>query len=262
MIVLYIDHLIELLFVYNLADDDASSELDSVLHRYSQLPPMDKAQSEEAGSPSARAVLVDLRERISSQTLLPGARITEEEVAKAYNITRAKAREVLATLEDRNLIERIPNKGAVVAFVDMEATYKLYEVREALDGLTVRLATQNTKPEDWKDMQESLGEPFERSLREGDIDGHIATIERFRGRLRQAADNDTLTDLSERVYERTRVTMRRVALLPGRAEMGITQYRAVLAAIVKGDADEAEQKIRELNRSAREYMLRYKNFVL
>ncbi|WP_082151390.1 FCD domain-containing protein [Caenimonas sp. SL110] len=81
-------------------------------------------------------------------------------------------------------------------------------------------------------------------------------------RLRQTANNDTFTDLNERVYERTRVTMRRVALLPGRSETGITQYRAVLAAIVRGDADEAELKIRELNRSAREYMLRYKNFVL
>jgi len=56
--------------------------------------------------------------------------------------------------------------------------------------------------------------------------------------------------------------MRRVALLPGRAEMGIKQYRAVLAAIVNGDADDAEVKIRELNRSAGDYMVRYKSFVL
>jgi DNA-binding FadR family transcriptional regulator len=44
--------------------------------------------------------------------------------------------------------------------------------------------------------------------------------------------------------------------------MGITQYRAVLEAIIRGDADAAEQRIRELNRSARDYIERYKDYVL
>lgn len=232
-----------------------------MLTKYHQLPQMPETTSHQV-VPTTRHVIADLREKISSQTLLPGARITEEEVAKAYDIPRAKAREVLATLEDRSLIERIPNKGAVVAFVDMETTYRLYEVREALDGLTVRLATQNSKPGDWQDMLELLGEPFEQSLKSGDVDRHIATIELFRQRLREAANNPALTDLNERIYERTRVTMRRVALLPGRAEQGIQQYRAVLAAIMRGDPEEAEAKVRDLNRSARDYIHKYKNYVL
>ena len=53
---------------------------------------------------------------------------------------------MLATLEDRALVERVPNKGAVVALVDMETTYRLYQVREALDGLAVRLAIANAGP--------------------------------------------------------------------------------------------------------------------
>ncbi len=66
----------------------------------------------------------------------------------------------------------------------------------------------------------------------------------------------------ERIYDRTRVSMRRVALLPGRSEMGIKQYRALLDAMVRGDADEAERCVRELNGSARDYIERYKNYVI
>lgn len=209
-----------------------------------------------------QSVISELREKISSQTMLPGSRIIEEDLASAYSIPRAKVREVLATLEDRSLISRVPNKGAVVASVDMETTYKLYEVREALDGLTVRLAAERYKPGDWEDLAILLGEPFEMSLKNGDIDEMIATIELFRARLRDVADNPVLRDLSERVEERTRVTMRRVALLPGRSEKGIIQYRAVLAAIMCGNADDAELCIRELNRSARAYIERYKSYVL
>ena len=204
----------------------------------------------------------DLRERISSQRVVPGSRILEQDVANTYNIPRAKAREVLAALADRGLIEREPNKGAIVSPVDMETTYRLYEVREALDGLTVRLATERSQPEDWEDIHELFGDTFEKSLQAGDLDTHIGVIETFRDRIRIVADNPVLSDMLDRVYDRSRVTMRRVALLPGRAEMGMGQYRAVLDAIISGNADEAERRIKELNRSAREYIQRYKNYIV
>lgn len=207
-------------------------------------------------------VILDLRERIASQALLPGTRIPEEDLAQAYDIPRAKAREVLATLEDRSLVERVPNKGAVVALVDMETTYRLYQVREALDGLAVRLAIENATPADWETLQALLGEPFEKSLKDGDIEAHVATIELFRVHIKELARNPILSDMIERIHDRTRVSMRRVALLPGRAEMGIKQYRALLAAMVRGDADEAERCVRELNSSARDYIERYKNYVI
>ena len=83
---------------------------------------------------------------------------------------------MLATLEDRALVERVPNKGAVVALVDMETTYRLYQVREALDGCW----SSPMPPADWEAMQALLGEPFEQSLKDGDIEAHVATIEQFR----------------------------------------------------------------------------------
>lgn len=210
---------------------------------------------------TVEAAIVDMREKISSRSLSPGTRIPEEELAAAYNLPRAKAREVLATLEDRGLVEREPNKGAIVAAVDMETTYRLYEVREALDALAVRLATLNTTSADWDDISELFGNSFERSLKAGDLDQHINAIEVFRSRIREAAHNPILSDMIDRIYDRTRVTIRRVALLPGRAEMGIKQYRAVLTAIIRGDADQAEVLVRELNRSARDYISRYKDYV-
>lgn len=211
---------------------------------------------------TVEGAIADMRERISSRAISPGTRIPEEELAQVYDLPRAKAREVLATLEDRGLIVREPNKGAVVAAVDMDTTYRLYEVREVLDGLAVRLATLNSKPEDWDDIAKMFGPSFEESLKNGDIDRHIRAIETFRLRVKEAARNPVLSDLIERIYDRTRVTIRRVALLPGRAEKGMMQYRAVLTAIMKGDADEAEAKIRDLNRSAREYIERYKEYIL
>ncbi len=46
---------------------------------------------------------------------------------------------MLATLEDRSLIIREPNKGAVIAAADMDATYGLYEVREQQLGMWLKV---------------------------------------------------------------------------------------------------------------------------
>ncbi|MCA0420034.1 MAG: hypothetical protein LCH80_15155 [Proteobacteria bacterium] len=104
-----------------------------------------------------------MRKRISSRALSPGTRTPKENPALAYDLPRAKAREVLATLEDRSLIIRGLNKGAAVAAVDMDTTYRPYEDREALDGLAVRLATLNSEPSDWNDTHELFGPPSRRA---------------------------------------------------------------------------------------------------
>lgn len=207
-------------------------------------------------------VVADVRERISLQKILPGARVTEEELADTYGIPRAMAREVLAALEDRGLVTRIPNKGAVVTVLDLKALLGYYELREALDGLAVRLATQKTDASYWSDLALQLGAPFDACLKEGDMDGLVTTIENFRSRLNSAADSPVLSDMSERVHERLRVLRRRVALLPGRAAKSVVHYRALLAAIMSGDADKAERAARELNRSTRADIERYANYVL
>lgn len=203
-----------------------------------------------------------MREKISLQSILPGARLTEDELVDNYDIPRATAREVLAVLEERGLVVRIPNKGAVVAHVDMQSIYHYYDVREALDGMMVRLAASNTRPEDWADLVEQFGEPFQTALETGDVDQLIALIETFRERLLKAANNPILADHAERVHERIRIVRRRVALLPGRAETVVADYRAVLAALERSDAVDAERLMGILNRNNREAIKKYERYVV
>jgi DNA-binding GntR family transcriptional regulator len=211
---------------------------------------------------STEAIVRDMRERIASRQIQPGSRIQEEALAGDYDVPRAKAREALAVLEDRSLVQRVANKGATACVIDMDTTRSLYEVREALDGLAVRLAIRNSSKDDWAEIAALMRGPFEESLAAGDIDMHIGIIEQFRRRLIELARNPILADMLDRLYDRTRTTMRRVALLPGRSQAGMVQYRQVLAAILERDEDAAEQAFRTLNQSAQDYMTRYKDYVI
>lgn len=94
------------------------------------------------------------------------------------------------------------------------------------------------------------------------MDRLISLIETFRNRLQTAANNPVLSDLAERIHERIRVVRQRVVLLPGRAETMVADYRAVLAALARSDAEEAEQLMGILNRNNRAAIQKYERYVV
>ncbi|MFZ5557154.1 MAG: GntR family transcriptional regulator [Pseudomonadota bacterium] len=215
-----------------------------------------------SGRGPAPDVLQVLRERIARQEIAPGAKLREQDLAQEFGVPRTRIREAFAALENRGLIERIPNRGAVVSRLDLSQVFYIYDLREVLEGLCVRLATQNVPPESWQDLVELFGAPMEQRVREGDFDAFIAGYERFRRRSIEAARNPVLAQMLDSIYEKTQVLIRRIIILPGRAEVGLREHRAVLDAMRRGDAGAAENLRRENMRSAKAFLLRYQKYVL
>jgi DNA-binding GntR family transcriptional regulator len=203
-----------------------------------------------------------LRDRIVRHELPPGSRLREQELAEEYRQPRTKVREVLAALKQRGLVDHIPNRGAVVVRIDISQVLALYKVREVLEGLAARLATENTTPESWQDLVELFGEPMEAAIKQNDFDSFVSGYETFRRRVILAANNPVLNDMLESIYEKTQVLIRRVIVLPGRGEQGLKEHQAVLAAMRRGDADEAERCRRANMQSAGKFIQQYLDFML
>jgi DNA-binding GntR family transcriptional regulator len=203
-----------------------------------------------------------LRERIANHDLPPGSKLRETEVSTEFGISRARVRELFGTLADRGLIERIPNRGAVVRRLDLADAFALYDVREVLEGLSTRLATEKADPESWQDLIDLFGGLKDSDMTETELMAYWDAVDRVRGRTVEAADNPLLSDILDGIYDRTKVVTRRIVALPGRAEEGIQEQRQILAAMRRGDASEAERLKCENIRSARDTLQRYEAFVL
>jgi DNA-binding GntR family transcriptional regulator len=208
------------------------------------------------------AILEILRERIATQAIPPGSKLLEQNLAREFRVSRARVREVLGALERRGLIRRELNKGAVVAKLELTEVFEIYDVREALEGLCVRLATENVLPETWADLVQLFGEPMEQLVAAGDIDKYDKALTQMRQRVIEAARNPVLAGMLDSIYEKTRTIMRRVLILPERASKGLSEHQAVLAAMRRGDAAEAERLKRANIRSAINDLKRYQHFVL
>ena len=86
----------------------------------------------------AHSVAAALEEEIVLGWLLPRERLVEEELAARLAVKRHVVREALAELERVGLIERVPNRGAVVKRLDPVDVRQIYSVREALETLAAR----------------------------------------------------------------------------------------------------------------------------
>jgi len=207
-------------------------------------------------------VLDILRQRIVEGEYLPGNKLIENDLANEFGISRQLARDILHDLESRGLVEKERNKGATVRRIDLKTLFEIMELREVIEGLAARLAARNTTSKDWQDLVAEFGAPFEELVKKMDFEQFLALVNKFQKRVVQAAANAELSLVSDRMYTKMLIVQRRAVLLPGRLQEALKEHREVLQAIVDGDEERAEEMKRKNIRSALNFMIKYKKWVL
>jgi DNA-binding GntR family transcriptional regulator len=207
-------------------------------------------------------ILNEIRDRIVDGHYPQGLKLTESELAKEFAVSRPMLREALAELENQGLVERKPNRGAMVRRVDPDALMEVMELREVLEGLCARLAAQNSKPGEWLDLKEAFGERAEKMVRNHEFEDYLRLVANFRERMVKASCSKELAKLTYSMFAKITIVQRRIVILPGRMEQAVKEHREVLKAIMAGDPEKAEEAKRKNLRNARECLAKYKSWVL
>lgn len=223
---------------------------------------MKKPMRKRAARGGADIVFETLRERIASHSLPPGSKLREGELASEFGVSRTRVREIFGALEQRGLIERIPNRGAVVSRLELKQASDLYDVREYLEALCVRRASEKAPDGAWDDLLEKIGTLAADDDSEIEFEVYLAYLEELRNRLVQYADNPLLSHMLDLIYDKSQVIARRVIVLPGRSALALRLHRELLQALKHRNGEEAERLRREILCSARKMLEKYKRFVL
>ena len=83
-----------------------------------------------------------LSEEIIQGRLKSQEKISEPEIARQHNVSRAPVREAIRRLEERSLVTRKPHSGPRVASFCIQNFLEIFEIREALEGTACRLAAE------------------------------------------------------------------------------------------------------------------------
>ncbi|MDR4127149.1 GntR family transcriptional regulator [Yanghanlia caeni] len=210
----------------------------------------------------AAEVLDALRRRISRYEVTPGSNLREQELAQEFGVPRTLIREVFSALEQRGLIRRVPNHGAIVARLEVSQMFQIYDIREVIEALTVRLATLNADPDSWQPMLEYFEGPMKQYVADENYDAYLAGYEDFRLKILAAADNPALTETVENYWDKTRVLVGRLVILPGRALQGLGEHTEVLRAMRNNDAYKAEELRRESMRNSKAALVKFHKYLV
>jgi DNA-binding GntR family transcriptional regulator len=207
-------------------------------------------------------VELELRERILRRDYEPGTQLVEERLARELGTSRNIVRTALMALESKRLVQRIPNRGAIVAKLDGERLFAIYDVLELLEGLAARLAAAHSKPEDWDELIALFGEPLEAAIDQGDYERYFDAVKQYRRTVSQHAANPYLDEVLTGIHDQVHSIIRRILIIPGRARDSLLEHRGVLQALRAGDQAEAERLKRENMRAARQALETYRDFLI
>lgn len=182
-----------------------------------------------------------LRAAIIGNALVPGARLSEAEVAVQNGISRQPVREAFIKLANEGLLEIRPQRGTFVARISVSEVMDARFVREAVEADIVRLLARNPDPALVADLQTQLDR--QETLTGGPVRDFMDADETFHRTLAEGADKGR----AWRVVVGMKAQMDRVRFLSSLrlpVDRLIEQHRAVVEGIATGDVAGAEAAMR------------------
>ena len=185
-----------------------------------------------------------LRTEILEGRLEPGAELTEVALAEQLGVSRGPLREAIGRLAAEGLVTVSPRRGAVVRSLSKEEFLELYQVREALERMAVKLAVSRLTAEQFEALA-ALTEEMATHAAGNDVEAFFEANLSFHTRLLDAAGNEKLQELYRQLLDQLGRYRRRSLTLRGNLQRSVSEHKAILRAARRGDAERAAQLMAE-----------------
>lgn len=193
---------------------------------------------------SKKALCVeDLRRKVLTQELEPGAYLDETELAEVYGISRPPLREVLRQLAGEGYVVLHENRGAQVAPMTHKTLRNFFVAAPMIYAATTRLAAEHATQAQIARLKECQW-AFRQAIKGGNAAERALGNERFHSIIGEMADNEFLMpSLRRLLIDHTRIGMTfynpRKLDLANQRELAADQHDIFIELIEAGDADAA-----------------------
>jgi DNA-binding GntR family transcriptional regulator len=185
------------------------------------------------------------------------SRLIQDELARAYGVSRQPVQQALLLLRDRGLVREASGRGLIVSPIDPDFVRKLYEVRAMLDGLAGRLAAERG-PERAKIEGPAYLDAGRAAVASGSLHEQIEADMKFHAFINELSENSLIGETTAPHWPYLRRVMGEV--LRDDAQMPQTilaEHVAILDAIIAGDGARAEMLSRDhISRAAKIFVQR------
>ncbi len=209
--------------------------------------------------PLREAVCESLRNAIKSGVLAPGERLMEVQLADELGISRTPIREAIRKLEQEGYVIMLPRRGTYVSSVSVHDVQEIFEIRSALESLSIGLAARRIESDELDQLQQLLA-LTEKYIKLGDIDNIVKTDIEFHGLLYSVSRNERLGIIINNLKEQLARFRKQSMSYPGRLKDTLDEHREMVEAIANGDVEAARDAAERHMERAEETLLKAMNF--
>jgi DNA-binding GntR family transcriptional regulator len=196
-----------------------------------------------AGEEGRQHAAARLRQAIVTGDMAPGQRLVEEELAAAFEVTRASLRQALIDLTADGLVERIPNRGARVRVITRDEAVAITECRMVLEGLCAAKAAENVTAGQIGQLS-TLGVQLRAAVADGEPVRYSELNRELHRLVIDISGQDVAAGLLARLNGQLVRHQFRLSLRPGRPQQSLPEHLAIIAAISAREPARAEEAAR------------------
>ena len=170
--------------------------------------------------------------------LKPGGKLDEATLAERFAVSRTPIREALAQLAAMGLVDRRPNRGAIVTVVTQGQLASMFESMAELEGICARFSALRMTSNE-RAILESSHHASSRLVHLGKKEDYETYNTEFHSCLYRGAHNTHVLELVSLTRSRLAPFRRAQFRVPGRLAKSWDEHDAIVTAIMRGDASAA-----------------------
>lgn len=190
-------------------------------------------------APSAEYIAGKLTEAVHEHRVLPGMKLSEDEVGEVFGVGRTVVRQALRSLAHEGLLTIERNRGAFVSKPTVKEAREVFEARALLEPRTARAAAERTTPDDAAILKHHI-EQEHAALAAGKAGLALKLSGQFHIEIARIANQETIEAFIRQLVSRSSLVIalywrRRNALCESHA------HHALVNALTAGDDEAAEE---------------------
>ena len=183
------------------------------------------------------AVVDGIRNMIMTGQARPGDRLRQDQLAEIFGVSTMPIREALRHLQAEGLVTFHARRGATVARLSVEEYEEVYRIREELEVLACRWASENFDLISTDRMRELLEEIEEAEANSDDAHLRLQLVRDFFFTVFSASEKQHLLRLISRLWDRSQQYRRYYSTFSEVIPQRIANYRQVYLACIARDLD-------------------------
>ena len=171
--------------------------------------------------------------------ILPGVKVPDKDIAEEMGISRTPVREALFRLAENGLIHAKPNRGFTVRTYTAKEVEDLYNMREALEGLAVKLTIRNINESKIKSFYD-LMERYKNLLNTNDVLTFNKLDQEFHDLIAKHSENEFLKQNLRSMHDKVWLIRRYLYFLPGTFQEAYEEHSNIIECVEKRNTNKAK----------------------